>query len=106
MSLVTESGVPLRRARHGFDPASNTVEFAYDSIEVAFPKCDAGLLPLGNLVLVQIRQPMNVTKGGIEIPAETRQTEHDNTQVAKVIAMGPLAFRSYSRDQPCSSFRG
>lgn len=72
----------------------NAIEYRYSSIEDAFPEVDPGHIPLGCLVLAQIRQPKMRTAGGLEIITDTRQTEHYNTQVAKVIAVGPLAFHN------------
>jgi len=66
----------------------------YDSIEQAFPEADPGLVPFGSRVLVQKRSPREVTKGGIVVPHETQETEFWNTQVAKVIALGPAAFKN------------
>jgi co-chaperonin GroES (HSP10) len=43
---------------------------------------------------VQIRTPKMKSAGGIILTSETKDTEKWNTQVAKVIAMGPLAFRN------------
>ena len=69
-------------------------EFAYDSLEQAFPEADPGLVPFGSRVLVQKRSPRAVTKGGIYVPVETQETEFWNTQVAKVITLGPVAFKN------------
>jgi co-chaperonin GroES (HSP10) len=66
----------------------------YDSIDQAFPEADPGLVPFGSRVLVQKRSPREVTKGGIVVPHETQETEFWNTQVAKVIALGPAAFKN------------
>lgn len=63
-------------------------------IEEAFPEADPGVKPFGSRVLVQIRNPMNKTAGGIILHSETQETEKWNTQSAKVIAMGPLAFKN------------
>jgi co-chaperonin GroES (HSP10) len=71
----------------------------YANLEEAFPSVDPGLLPSGNMVLVQIRQPKWRTAGGIAIDAETRKTDRDNMQVAKVLALGALAFRSRDTGQ-------
>lgn len=60
----------------------------------AFPAVDAGVRPLGSRVLVQIRTPKNKTKSGIILHSETKDTEKWNTQVAKVIELGPLAFKN------------
>ncbi len=71
---------------------SRTSSLAYDSIDQAFPEVDPGFIPFGSRVLVQIRTPMLQTKAGIIVPDETRETEMWNTQVSKVIALGPVAF--------------
>jgi co-chaperonin GroES (HSP10) len=62
------------------------------SIDEAFPHIDPGLAPLGSAVLVQIKQPVKKTRSGIHLPTAEKAAERDNTQVAKVLAMGPLAF--------------
>lgn len=77
-----------------FQTDSNTVSFSYDTIEEAFPTVEPGRKPLGNNVLVQVRQPKTQSKGGIELVSDTRSTEHYNTRVAKVVAVGPLCFSS------------
>ena len=69
-------------------------EFDYESIEQAFPVVDSGLVPFGSRVIVQKRSPRSVTKGGIIVPEDTQETEFWNTQVAKVIALGPGAFKN------------
>jgi len=66
----------------------------YDSLAEAFPEVKAGLRPFGSKVLVQIRSPMKQTKSGFFLPDETVETERWNTQVAKVIALGPVAFKN------------
>ena len=64
-----------------------------DLMDEAFPNVDPGVTPLGSRVLLQIRSVKKKTRGGIIIAAETSETEKWNTTVAKVIAVGPLAFR-------------
>jgi co-chaperonin GroES (HSP10) len=73
---------------------ANHVAFKYDSIAEAFPEVDPGLKPVGAVVLVQVRHPKRKTAGGLHLVAEARSTEHYNTQVAKVIALGPLCFKT------------
>ena len=65
-----------------------------DELAEAFPEVDAGVIPFGSRVLVQIRTPKTRSSGGIILHGETRETEKWNTQVAKVIALGPLAFHN------------
>lgn len=62
----------------------------------AFPAVDAGVRPFGSRILVQIRTPKQISQGGILLLSETQDTEKWNTQVAKVIALGPGAFRNRS----------
>jgi co-chaperonin GroES (HSP10) len=69
--------------------ASQDAEMAW-----AFPSVDPGAQPLGGRLLVQLRRSRKkTTKAGIVLVEETKETEKWNTQVAKVIAVGPLAFR-------------
>lgn len=72
---------------------NNNISFAYDSMDEAFPNVEPGLAPAGSLVLVMIRQPKLRTAGGLVIDSNVRKTDHDNTQVAKVIELGPLCFK-------------
>ena len=60
----------------------------------AFPAVEAGIQPFGSRVLIQIRTPKNKTSGGIILHSETKDTEKWNTQVGKVVSVGPLAFKN------------
>jgi co-chaperonin GroES (HSP10) len=60
----------------------------------AFPATEAGIKPFGSRVLVQIRTPKKTSSGGIILNTDTKDTEKWNTQVGKVIALGPLAFKN------------
>ena len=68
----------------------------------AFPDVDPGARPFGDRVLVQLRNAKRVSAGGIVLPPETRDQEKWLTTVAKVIAIGPLAFRD--RDDPSKTW--
>lgn len=72
----------------------NFTSFAYESLEEAFPTVDPGVTPLGYMGVFQIRHPKLVTRGGIILAGESGKTEHYNTQVAKVISLGPLCFKT------------
>jgi co-chaperonin GroES (HSP10) len=74
--------------------ASARITLDYDSIDQAFPEADPGLVPFGSRILIQKRSPRKVTKGGIIVLDETQDAEFWNTQVAKVIALGPGAFKN------------
>lgn len=67
----------------------------------AFPAVDPGALPVGGRILVQWRAVAErVSAGGLILPEETKETEKWNTQVAKVISMGPLAFKKRDTLEP------
>jgi len=78
----------------------NQVIFQYDGEADAFPPVDPGVRPFGSRVLVQVRRAKNVTKGGVHIPGEARDTEAWNTQVAKVVGLGPLAYKNRNTMEP------
>ena len=71
-----------------------------NALDEAFPAVDAGVRPYGSRVLVQIRSPKKKSAGGIIIDTGSRDTEKWNTQVAKVISVGPLAFHNRDTMQP------
>lgn len=72
----------------------NNTSFGYDSLEEAFPSVEPGTRPFGAIGLFQIRHPKKKTKGGIMLDPGSRSTEYYNTQIAKVIALGPLCFKT------------
>lgn len=71
------------------------------TLEEAFPDVDPNFEPYGSLVLLQVRvAKRKVSKdSAIELPDEVRATIQANTQVAKVIAHGPLAFKNRNTGQ-------
>jgi co-chaperonin GroES (HSP10) len=75
---------------------SNTQPVAsYEAaLQEAFPAVDPGAVPVGGRILVQWRAAKKtVTSSGIVLIEETKETEKWNNQVAKVLAVGPLAFK-------------
>lgn len=69
--------------------AANAAEMAW-----AFPSVDPGAKPLGGRVLVQLRRTKKkATSAGIILVEETKETEKWQNMVAKVIEIGPLAFK-------------
>ena len=64
------------------------------NLDEAFPSVEPGLVPFGSRVLVQIRSAKKTSAGGIILHNETRETEIWNTQIAKVVTLGPLAFKN------------
>lgn len=76
--------------------AFNEAELAW-----AFPSVDPGAEPLGGRILVQLRRTKKkTTSAGIILVEETKETEKWNNMVAKVIALGPLAFCHRETMQP------
>jgi len=70
--------------------ASNEAEMNW-----AFPIVDPGAKPLGARILVQLRRTKKKTQGsGIILVEETKETEKWQNMVAKVIEIGPLAYRN------------
>lgn len=67
-----------------------------DLLAASFPDVDPEFTPFHSRVLVQFRTPMPyiVLKNGTKfhLPDDAVETEKWNTQVAKVIAFGPMAF--------------
>ncbi len=70
------------------------------SISDAFPVVDPGIVPLGGRVLVQLRRTAKKTRSGIVLVEETKDTVRWNNQVAKVVALGALAFRNRQTREP------
>lgn len=67
----------------------------------AFPAVDPGAKPLGARILVQLRRTKKtVTSAGIVLVQETKETEKWQNMVAKVIAIGPLAFKKRDTMEP------
>lgn len=82
------------------DFVMNKIQFGFDSLEEAFPNVDPGVRPYGSRVLCQIRLSKEKTKGGLLLPDESRETERWNTQVAKVLEVGSLAFKNRNTQEP------
>ena len=69
---------------------------AFDEAELAwaFPSVDPGAKPLGGRILVQLRRTKKkATSAGIILVEETKETEKWQNMVAKVVEIGPLAFK-------------
>jgi co-chaperonin GroES (HSP10) len=70
------------------------------SEEECFPKVDSGVEVAGDRVLVQLRRQKVKSKGGIILVEETQQTLKFNETVAKVVQVGPLAYKSPDTLEP------
>lgn len=69
--------------------AANAAEMAW-----AFPSVDPGAKPLGGRILVQLRRTKKkATSAGIILVHETKEAEKWQNMVARVIEIGPLAFK-------------
>jgi co-chaperonin GroES (HSP10) len=69
-------------------------------LDWAFPDIDPGIQPLGSRVLVQLRRVKKTTQSGIILANESREHEKYNTQIAKLFAVGPLAFKKRDTMEP------
>lgn len=83
----------IPRADNAVNTGEQVAPYKYIDEEQAFPKVDPGMEPFGNMVLLQLRHPPMRTAGGLILDAETRKTERDNCQIAKVVAVGALCFK-------------
>jgi len=73
---------------------SEPVAFNEAELAWAFPSVDPGAKPLGGRILVQLRRTKKkATSAGIILVEETKETEKWQNMVAKVIEIGPLAFK-------------
>jgi len=79
---------------------SLSTQFSYGTIDDAFPKVDPGHEPFHNKILVQLRLTREKTKGGVIISEGSREAEQWNTQVGKVLKIGPMAFKNRSNGEP------
>ena len=70
------------------------------TLEEAFPVVNPGVEPLGARILVQIKTTKSTTSGGIVLVEESKETEKWNTQVAKLIKRGPLAYCNRETGKP------
>jgi len=71
-----------------------------EDLQQAFPDVDPGVKPLGSRILIQIRSPETKSKGGIILTDADKDTQYWNTTVARIVAVGPLAFRNRDTQQP------
>ena len=86
-------------AAYAFDSKSKDEPDLRSELE-CFPNIDPGLEVAGDRVLVQLRREKTTSKGGIILVDETKQTLRFNETVAKVIQIGPLAYKSPDNLEP------
>lgn len=71
-----------------------TSQILEQTLDEAFPDVDPQNKPLGSLVLLQIKAAATKTKSGLLLSQTAVETEADNTRIAKVRAIGPLAYHN------------
>lgn len=59
-----------------------------------FPAVECGAKPTGNQILVQLRTMKKKSTGGIVLVEETREFNNGNTQLARLIKVGQIAYRN------------
>ena len=69
-------------------------------LETAFPDVTPGVHPFGGRVLVQLRTVRSKTSHGIVLVEDTKTFNKSIAQLAKVIELGPLAYRSRDTMEP------
>ena len=63
-------------------------------VQQHFPTVECGAKPCGNQILVQLRTVAKKSSGGIVLVEETREFNQGNTQVARLVKVGQIAFRN------------
>lgn len=99
MSLAEQMGIG-EETLQGVSPYSTGIE-ADGSLEEYFPSnVDPEFTPFGARVVVQLRRVKATTKSGIILSTGTKDTEAWNTQVARIVKLGPLAFCKRDTAEP------
>lgn len=62
-------------------------------VQKHFPEVEPGARPTGNQLLVQLRTVPKQSRGGIVLVEETKEFNQGNTQVARLVRMGSIAYR-------------
>lgn len=75
------------------NPYSQGLDATGHTIEDLFPDFDPKFVPFGHRVLLQLRRVFAKTKSGIVLVQETKDNEAYNIQVARIMRVGPLAFK-------------
>lgn len=61
-----------------------------------FPNVEPGSRPVGNQVMIQLRTVPTQSSGGIILANETKDFNQGNTQVARLVRVGQIAYRDRS----------
>lgn len=62
-------------------------------VQKHFPEVDPGARPTGNQVMIQLRTVPKQSRGGIVLVEETKDFNKGNTQVARLVKCGQIAFK-------------
>lgn len=81
-------------------PYSTGIDTSGHSIDELFPVVDPEFEPFGSRVMVQLKRTISTTKSGIILSQETKDNEAWNIQVARIISVGPLAFKNRESGNP------
>ena len=76
-----------------------------DRETILFPQVKPGIAPFGSRILVQVRRVRTRRKSGLFMTKEATDTQMDNTCVAKVLAVGPLAYKNRNTMEPWAEGR-
>lgn len=76
------------------DNAIERGDVSPETLNVWFPNVELGFVPFGSRVVVQIKRPLSVSAGGIIYSEGALETELHNTQIGRIVAMGPLAYHN------------
>ena len=57
-----------------------------------FPDVHPGIEPFGSRIIVQVRKPLQKV-GSLWLTSDTQEAEKYNMQIARVVAVGPVAFK-------------
>jgi co-chaperonin GroES (HSP10) len=72
---------------------SDTERFDDRTEDEVFPVVDPKIRATGDRIIVQLRLTRTVSRGGIELVKDTQQSETYQEVIAKVVYLGPLAYR-------------
>lgn len=69
-------------------------------LEKNFPVIDCPVNPCGAKILVQLRTVQEKTQGGIIIAESTKDFNNENTQLARVVKLGQIAYCNRDSGEP------
>ena len=78
------------------NPYGQGLDVSDKTLDEMFPALDPEFKPFGSRVVVQLRRVVSKTASGIILAKDTKETEAYNSTIAKLVAVGPLAFKNRS----------